>query len=60
VRAEMARRRLSQTVVAEHLGVSQMFISRRLSGDVPFDIVELYQLADFFGVPVTVLLGEAA
>lgn len=60
VRAESARRRITQTQIAEHLGLSRMAVSRRLSGVVPFDADELGRTAELFGVPVSVLFGEAA
>jgi transcriptional regulator with XRE-family HTH domain len=60
VRAEMARQRMSQTRLAEALGVTQASVSRRLVGEVPFDIQELYKVAEFLGVPVAQFLGTSA
>ena len=60
VRAEMARRQLSQTALAAHLGLSQAAVSRRLSGHTPFDVNELASVAAWLGVPASTLLGEAA
>ncbi len=54
----MGRRRATQADLAEALGKSQPYVSRRLSGEVPFDIDDLYRLADYFGVEVTDLLGS--
>lgn len=59
VRVAMARSRCSQSKVAAVLGLSQQAVSRRLKGDIPFDVVELYKLADYFGVPVTSFLAAA-
>lgn len=56
----MARRGVSQTRVAERLGISQSAVSARLSGRTPFDVNELVTIADFLGVPVTALIGERA
>jgi len=42
------------------MGMTQQALSRRLSGDVPFDVDELGRIADLLGVPVTLLFGEAA
>lgn len=52
VRAEMARQRVSQTALAEKLDVSQAYVSRRLAGDVAFDVAELDDVARILGVPV--------
>lgn len=59
VRAMMARRRITQTDLANKLGWTQSYVSRRLSGDVPFDIDELEVLADLFDVPVVRFLETA-
>jgi predicted transcriptional regulator len=56
VRAEMARRKVSQVAVAAHLGCSQAAVSKRLSGDVAFDINELHLIAAFLDVPLAALL----
>ena len=60
VRAEMARQRVTQREVAEHLGVSQPQISARLRGEIAFDTVELEILARAFGVPVTKFFGPVS
>lgn len=63
VRAEMARRGLSQAALAKRLGVSQTAISKRLRGETPLDINELLQIAGALDVPLDVLLdgvGSAA
>lgn len=52
VRAEMARQRVSQTALADRLDVSQAYVSRRLTGDVPFDVEELREVAFILGVRV--------
>lgn len=57
LRAEMARRKVSQSQLAGHLGMSQMAVSRRVSGETPLDIAELFAAADYLGVPVTALLA---
>lgn len=57
VRAEMARRRVTQGQLAAHLGLSQVAVSRRVLGQTPFDVDELFAAAEFLNVPVTVLLA---
>jgi transcriptional regulator with XRE-family HTH domain len=42
---------------AELLGVAQQTISRRLVGEVPFDVTELAQIAALLKVPATQFLG---
>jgi transcriptional regulator with XRE-family HTH domain len=59
VRAEMARRAVTQTILAERLGKSQHFISRRLSGKVPFSVDELGDVAVALNVGLTNLMSEA-
>lgn len=58
VRAEMARRKFSQTDLAAALGKSQASISRRLAGDQDFTVRELTAIAAWLGVSVASLLGE--
>lgn len=59
VRAEMARQRVSQTALAEKLEVSQPYISRRLTGDVSFDVDELAAVAEALDVPLEQFLMGA-
>lgn len=58
VKAEMARRDLTQVALAEKLGMSQSMLSYRLRGQVPFDVDELELVAGVLGVPLAVLLAE--
>lgn len=58
VRAEMARRSVSQTSLALQLSLSQASVSSRLRGEVAFDVNELERVARFLGVPVTVLVAD--
>jgi len=60
VRAEMARRRITQDRVADLLGISQPQVSKRLNGDIAFDVVELDKLADLLGIPAATLLERVA
>ena len=51
IRAELARRRLSARRAAARLGWTQAYLSRRLNGDVPFDVEDIEALAELLGVP---------
>lgn len=57
-RAEIARRRLRQAVIAERLGMTQQSLSRRLTGVVPFSVDELTALAGLLGVQPAALLDD--
>jgi len=59
VRALMGRRRMSQTALADVLGVTQTQVSKRLRGVIPFDIDEIERLAEYFGVDPADLLGSS-
>ena len=48
----------TQKNLARHLGKSQQWVSRRLTGEVVFNVDELGQVADWLGVPVTQFLPE--
>lgn len=61
VRAEMARRRVTQQTVADRLGITQMSVSRRLRGLTPFTAGEVLMVADLLGVdPATLMPSEPA
>ena len=56
VRVAMARRRISQKSLAEAIGKSQPFMSRRLNGETPFDVAELDAIAGVLDVPIASLV----
>jgi transcriptional regulator with XRE-family HTH domain len=58
VRAELARQRRPQRDLAEAIGLSQQAASRRLCGEVPFDIAELAKVAELLRVPIEQFLPE--
>ena len=60
VRVEMARRRMSQTRLAELTGLGQGYISRRMTGATPFDVDDLEKVAAALGVPPAVFFPAAA
>lgn len=51
VRAEMARQRMTATKLSRRMGVTDMWLSRRLRGDVGITIDELDEIARALGVP---------
>lgn len=57
IRAELARRRIPQNVVAERLHLSQATVSRRLAGEYPFDVDELDVIADMLGMSPSELIA---
>lgn len=60
IRAEMARRRITQVQIGRHLNLSQPAVSRRLTVPGLISAVELAQIADLLEVPVADLLGTKA
>ncbi|MGR6523868.1 helix-turn-helix domain-containing protein [Rhodococcus erythropolis] len=58
VRAEAARHRVSQRVLAHKLGMRQQSLSQRLLGRVSFRAEELEVIAQVFDMPVSALMGE--
>lgn len=58
VRAEMARADVSQSTLASMIGLSQPAISKRLRGEVPFDINEAHLIAKALSVDVARLLPK--
>jgi len=57
VRAELARRRITQTDVAERLGVSRQNVAQRLNGSVDFRVGELISIANMLGITIGDLVG---
>lgn len=60
IRAEMGRRKMSQSDLATAVGMSQPGISKRLGGTVPWTFPELIAVAQVFDVPLALLTGEVA
>ena len=56
IRAEMARKRETQTRMAPKLGMSQSSLSKRIRGEVPFSIPEITNVATLLDIPVASLL----
>ncbi|MQA84085.1 MAG: helix-turn-helix domain-containing protein [Streptosporangiales bacterium] len=59
IRAELARQRISHSALAEKLGVSRAYLSRRLSGDTPLSVPDLAAIAAILGVPISKLTEPA-
>ena len=59
VRAEMARNRVTQEDLARRLNLSQAAVSRRLNGDIPFNVSELATVGRAVGVPLNRLVAGA-
>jgi transcriptional regulator with XRE-family HTH domain len=57
VRAELARAGRTQTQLAQELQVSQMWVSRRLSGSTPCDPNDVALFARHFKIPVADLFN---
>lgn len=60
IRVAMLRRGLSQTELAERVGMSQAALSRRLSGEVPLDVDQLDAIAKALETTPASLLEEKA
>lgn len=60
IRAEVARRRINQTDLADLLGLSQAAVSRRLAGITPMRLDEIAVIADLLDCPVSHLVTDAA
>jgi len=55
--ALMGRRRLTQIALADRLGWTQPYLSRRLTGKTAFSTDDLVAVAETFGIAVTTLFG---
>lgn len=53
VRAQLARAQWTGRSMALRLGWTQPYISRRLTGEVPFDVNDLAAIAAVLGIPVS-------
>lgn len=58
IRAEMARKRKTQTQLAAMLGLSQSGVSERLNGRVEFSASQLYRVSEWLDVSVSALLPD--
>lgn len=56
VRAELARRSITQAQLAEHLGLGNASMSGRINGAIALDVNELDKIARFLGLTPADLL----
>ncbi len=59
IRVLLARRKMSASELARRMGVTQPYISRRLTADTPLDVDDLAKIADALGVHILDLLPRA-
>ncbi|AMU39207.1 hypothetical protein A3N99_02625 [Mycobacteroides abscessus] len=52
VRAHLARQRVTQNAAADAVGIGAASMSRRLAGEYPFTVGELFALADLLRVDI--------
>jgi len=57
VRAHLARQRISGRQAAVRLGWTAPYLSRRLTGEIPFNVADLEAIAHLLGIPVTSFFG---
>jgi BetR domain. len=57
LRAEMARQHKTSQDLADVLSISQSSASRRMNGQVPIDLDEVYLVAQWLDVPLSTLLA---
>lgn len=60
VRALLARKMMTGAELAEAIGRSPMYVSRRVRGEVAFDLDDMQRLAEVFGVEVNALIPKSA
>lgn len=59
VRAELARKGITQTELAAQLNKTQPFVSRRLSGRVALDVADLASIATVLNISMAALVVAA-
>lgn len=55
IRAELARQRITHAALAEQLGVSRVYVTRRLNGETPLSVGDVARIADLLGVALAQL-----
>lgn len=59
VKVLLIRKGRHQTELASHLGIAESVLSRRMRGEVPWDVLELVAVAEFFETSVVDLFSAA-
>lgn len=60
IRAEMARKNVSNRALAAKVGRSQMWVSRRTTGTAAVSVNDAHEIADALGIDPALLLTPAA
>jgi len=60
IRALLGRRQLSASELARRMGVSQRYMSRRITGETALDVDDLEKIAAYLGVEVVALFPRTA
>jgi hypothetical protein len=60
IRSALALRNRRGVDLAAHLGVSPVYVSRRMRGHVEWSASEVVAIASWLGIPISHLLGEVA
>lgn len=58
VRAELARRKMTNKQLGDLIGENEMWISRRVRGLVPITVDELLRIADALDLPAIQLIAS--
>ena len=54
--AELARKRISGRSAARSLGLTQAYVARRVSGEIPLDVNDIFGFSALLGIDPGVLL----
>lgn len=58
IRAELGRQNKSRADLARALGATDMWVSRRLTGQTPLSVDDVADIARTLGVPLSALIGD--
>lgn len=56
--AELARRRISGRKASRDLGITQVYVARRVSGEVELGVSDLLMFANYLGIDPALLLRD--
>lgn len=60
VRAECARRSVSQRELARRMGVSHTYVTKRTAGIIAFNVTDLARIASILGISARVFVADSA